>query len=180
MDKPTDVLSFPLMEPDEKGKFFVPGGRAVLGDVIVSIDTARRQAEERGHPLQREVQILLVHGILHLLGHDHENGGAEAATMAAEEAWAPSRSPHRGERSQPSPQLLTLLRRAPSHLRVVRSYFPAAGSHLASDGVGGAGADSGPGGLGRRGGGCEPGEQGHGFARMHTAASPPQASAQFS
>lgn len=95
MDKPTDVLSFPLMEPDDRGKFFMPGGRAVLGDVIISVDTARRQADERGHSLQREVQILLVHGILHLLGHDHENGGAEAVRMAAEEA--------RGKPQNPSP-----------------------------------------------------------------------------
>lgn len=54
--------------------------------MIISIDTARRQAAERGHTLQREVQILLVHGVLHLLGHDHESGGTEAIVMASEEA----------------------------------------------------------------------------------------------
>lgn len=93
MDKPTDVLSFPLMEQDDRGKFFMPGGRAVLGDVIISVDTARRQAAERGHSLQREVQILLVHGVLHLLGHDHENGGEEAVAMAVAEARAPAALP---------------------------------------------------------------------------------------
>ncbi len=71
IDGPTDVLSFPQSEgmefpaPDEED--FVP----LIGDVIISLDTARRQADEVGHPLEREVTVLLVHGILHLYGHDH-------------------------------------------------------------------------------------------------------------
>lgn len=64
-DKPTDVLSFPLDES--------PGPEAVrlLGDVVISIDTAERQARSRRRPLLEEVRFLLAHGILHLIGYDH-------------------------------------------------------------------------------------------------------------
>ena len=66
-DRPTDVLSFSMREgegadPDDP----------VLGDVVISLETAARQAAERGHSPAREVQVLLVHGVLHLLGHDHD------------------------------------------------------------------------------------------------------------
>lgn len=66
-DRPTDVLSFSQLEGDP-----VPGLPLVLGDVVISLETAQRQADERGHSLENEVQVLLVHGIVHLLGHDHE------------------------------------------------------------------------------------------------------------
>lgn len=62
-DRPTDVLSFP-------GEETVEGVH--LGDIAVSVPTARRQALERGHSVERELEILLLHGILHCLGHDHE------------------------------------------------------------------------------------------------------------
>ncbi|KAL4528549.1 hypothetical protein Ndes2437A_g03114 [Nannochloris sp. 'desiccata'] len=58
----------------------------LLGDVVISLDTAARQAKERNHSLHDECRILLVHGVLHLLGYDHENGGAEADEMAEAEA----------------------------------------------------------------------------------------------
>lgn len=61
-DAPTDVLSFPQDDPDG----------VVLGDVVVSLDTAERQAAERGVDLIDEIRVLLVHGLLHLLGYDHE------------------------------------------------------------------------------------------------------------
>jgi probable rRNA maturation factor len=64
-DRTTDVLSFPGGGPD-------PSGGHHLGDVVISIPTAARQAAEVGHSLAREVRVLLVHGVLHLLGHDHE------------------------------------------------------------------------------------------------------------
>ena len=64
-DSPTDVLSFPSWEP---GDPFMPPH---LGDVFVSLDTAARQAEERGHSLEREVALLVSHGLTHLLGFDH-------------------------------------------------------------------------------------------------------------
>lgn len=65
-DAPTDVLSFPLDGPAGPG----PGER-LLGDVVISVDTARRQAAEYGATLQREIYRLLIHGLLHLVGHDH-------------------------------------------------------------------------------------------------------------
>lgn len=63
-DKPTDVLSFP-------GEA-MPDGSRHLGDVLISVPTARRQAEVRGHSAERELKVLLLHGLLHCLGYDHE------------------------------------------------------------------------------------------------------------
>ncbi len=80
MDKPTDVLSFPLVEPDDA----YAGGERLLGDIVISIDTARRQAADYDAPIDREVQRLLIHGVLHLLGHDHMEPG-ERQAMEAEE-----------------------------------------------------------------------------------------------
>lgn len=60
-DKPTDVLSFPG-----------PGGASGLGDIVVSVDTAERTARRRGRSLQRELDVLALHGFLHVLGYDHE------------------------------------------------------------------------------------------------------------
>lgn len=80
-DKPTDVLSFPLYEPGEAPSH---DGERLLGDVVISVDTARRQAADYDAPLQDEVYRLLIHGILHVLGHDHEEP-AERETMEAEE-----------------------------------------------------------------------------------------------
>ena len=75
-DSATDVLSFPA-------ESFGP--MAVLGDVVVSVDTASRQAEEVGHSLRDECRVLLVHGTLHLLGLDHELSEVDAEVMAAAE-----------------------------------------------------------------------------------------------
>lgn len=63
-DRPTDVLSFPLEEPRARG-------RGPVGDVVVSLPTALRQAGEGGWSLARELRRLLAHGLLHCLGHDH-------------------------------------------------------------------------------------------------------------
>lgn len=72
VDRPTDVLSWPL-EDDAPA-----ATEDVLGDVVISLDTARRQAEARGWSLEEETALLLVHGILHLLGHEDETeAGAE-------------------------------------------------------------------------------------------------------
>jgi probable rRNA maturation factor len=60
IDAPTDVLSFPYEEED------------LWGEVVISLDTCRRQAEERGHSFERELSILIIHGVLHLLGYDDE------------------------------------------------------------------------------------------------------------
>lgn len=76
-DRPTDVLSFSMREGEEADP-----DDPVLGDVVISLDTAARQAAEQSHPLDQEVRHLLVHGVLHLLGHDHEEDD-EAAQMDA-------------------------------------------------------------------------------------------------
>ena len=64
---PTDVLSFSLLEGEQAGH-----RGALLGDVVIGLAVAERQARERGHGLVEELDRLLIHGLLHLLGHDHE------------------------------------------------------------------------------------------------------------
>lgn len=72
-DRPTDVISFALEELSEGEVAIVPadGMPVVLGDIIISIETAARQAEEYGHTFDRELGFLALHGFLHLLGYDH-------------------------------------------------------------------------------------------------------------
>ena len=69
VDRATDVLSFAFRESDEPEVF--GAGFEVLGDVIISLERAKAQAEEFGHSFRREVIFLEVHGLLHLLGYDH-------------------------------------------------------------------------------------------------------------
>jgi probable rRNA maturation factor len=71
-DEPTDVLSFGLSEKGGSPFVLPPGEAASLGEVVISYPTALRQAEEQGHNVESEVARLLVHGILHLLGYDHQ------------------------------------------------------------------------------------------------------------
>jgi probable rRNA maturation factor len=68
-DRPTDVLSFPS---DEKG---------YLGDVVIATGVARRQATEAGHALATELRLLALHGLLHLLGYDHERDDGRMARL---------------------------------------------------------------------------------------------------
>jgi probable rRNA maturation factor len=70
VDRATDVLSFPDGER-------LPSGRCLLGEVVISIDSARRQAEALGHGEVRELCELALHGTLHLLGYDHERDQGE-------------------------------------------------------------------------------------------------------
>ncbi len=72
-DRPTDVLSFPgdLEDAAQEGTAVVPQ-EGHLGDVVVSVPTAARQARSRGHDASREIRLLVLHGVLHCLGHDHE------------------------------------------------------------------------------------------------------------
>jgi rRNA maturation RNase YbeY len=79
-DYPTDVLSFPDGEPDPAN------GRLYLGDIAISFPQARRQAQLGGHPVQAELQLLVVHAVLHLLGHDHAVAGEKARMWAAQAA----------------------------------------------------------------------------------------------
>ena len=87
-DVPTDVLSFPLEE--EQGGEVEPeviGGPAtrMLGDIVISVEKAVTQAAEYGHSVERELAFLLVHGLLHLLGHDHDKDEAAKKLMRSEE-----------------------------------------------------------------------------------------------
>lgn len=79
-DKSTDVLSFPL---GEDGKYDINNetGAYLLGDVVISLETAVKQAYIYGHSLEREVGFLTVHSMLHLLGYDHETSALDAANM---------------------------------------------------------------------------------------------------
>jgi len=83
VDGPTDVLAYPLQEPDDVGFPRIPH----LGDVVISLDTARRQARSRGRPAWHEVALLASHGLLHLAGHDHRSA-AEWAPFEAVQALA--------------------------------------------------------------------------------------------
>lgn len=76
-DRPTDVLSFAAHEGEP-----MPGLEGALGDLVISLDTAAAQAREHGHSLEEEVAVLTAHGLLHLLGLDHERGEAEAKRQA--------------------------------------------------------------------------------------------------
>lgn len=86
VDRPTDVLSFALDEggEDEPELLDVPEEH-LLGDIIISAETAQRQGEEFGHGLTREVVYLAVHGLLHLLGYDHMTEEDKVIMRAKEE-----------------------------------------------------------------------------------------------
>lgn len=77
VDRATDVLSFSAWDGEE-----IAGMDAVLGDVIISTETARRQARACAHPVETELVVLFVHGLLHLLGLDHERGADDARRQA--------------------------------------------------------------------------------------------------
>ncbi len=83
IDEATDVLSFSQHETDE----VFPGvdDENLLGDVVISVETARRQAEQRGIEMDVEIETLLVHGLLHLLGYDHAES-CQAEVMFARQA----------------------------------------------------------------------------------------------
>ncbi|HUT97133.1 MAG TPA: rRNA maturation RNase YbeY [Dehalococcoidales bacterium] len=85
-DEPTDVLSFSAREQAADSPPFIPPPDGVLhlGEVIISYPQALKQAEERGHPLKKELAILLIHGLLHLLGYDHEEEAQEHKMQARE------------------------------------------------------------------------------------------------
>ena len=84
LDMPTDVLSFPL---GENGEYDIDPatGAKLLGDIVISIEHAEKQAKDYGHTLQREIGYLTVHSMLLLLGYDHIHGGLEAVKMREKE-----------------------------------------------------------------------------------------------
>ena len=74
VDRPTDVISFAFLDNEEnKEQLLKSKGPVCLGDIYISVDKAKEQAKEYGHPLKRELSFLFVHGLLHLLGYDHMN-----------------------------------------------------------------------------------------------------------
>ena len=78
IDAPTDVLSFPASETDPDT------GARYIGDILISVPRAQVQADAAGHPLEAEVQLLVVHGVLHLLGHDHAEAEQKARMWKAQ------------------------------------------------------------------------------------------------
>ncbi len=97
IDKTTDVLSFPMQAA---GSLSLPAGDAclkpgpspsqspgqkLLGDIVISIPTACRQAKQSGHSLKNELDRLIVHGLLHLVGYDHEKNAYQARKMRSKE-----------------------------------------------------------------------------------------------
>jgi probable rRNA maturation factor len=78
IDAPTDVLSFPASERDPET------GARYIGDILISIPRAQAQADAAGHPLESEMQLLVVHGVLHLLGHDHAQAEEKARMWQAQ------------------------------------------------------------------------------------------------
>lgn len=98
MDRPTDVLSFPSLEYDNAGDFsfleqenaaceyFDPeSGELILGDIVISVDKVRQQAQEYNHSIKRELGFLVAHSMLHLFGYDHMSE-EEAAIMESKQA----------------------------------------------------------------------------------------------
>jgi probable rRNA maturation factor len=84
-DAPTDVLAFSARE--DGGPFLTaPDAGGYLGDVIVSYPRAVAQAEDQGHPVERELDLLIVHGLLHLLGYDHAGEEEKALMWSRQEA----------------------------------------------------------------------------------------------
>jgi len=96
-DKPTDVLSFPQLDDHDEATVSARTSRLqteattrdapplALGDIVISIDTASRQAAELGVTVAARIRTLLIHGLLHLLGYDHERSPSEARRMFARE-----------------------------------------------------------------------------------------------
>lgn len=91
IDSDTDVLSFPMLNLDPSDRetwleeldrcLTLGNQQVVLGDIVISVEKAGEQAQEYNHSLTRELGFLMVHGILHLLGYDHEKGQSEEKTM---------------------------------------------------------------------------------------------------
>jgi len=87
-DKPTNVLSFPMLEREDLLDLAPSGPPELLGDIALAHETCAREATEKGVPLAHHATHLIVHGLLHLAGHDHELGEAEAEAMEALEIKA--------------------------------------------------------------------------------------------
>ncbi len=80
-DKPTNVLSFPMLEAEELAELDLEGPPVLLGDIALSFDTCAREAAGKSVPLQHHASHLVIHGLLHLAGLDHETSEADAQVM---------------------------------------------------------------------------------------------------
>jgi probable rRNA maturation factor len=87
-DKPTNVLSFPMLEREELLALGSAGPPELLGDIALAYETCAREAAEKGIPLEDHAAHLVVHGLLHLAGHDHETSAGDAEKMEALETKA--------------------------------------------------------------------------------------------
>jgi probable rRNA maturation factor len=100
-DKPTNVLSFPMAEEEELAAATEPGPELLLGDIVLARGVCEAEADEKEIPLERHAAHLMVHGTLHLLGHDHMDDDS-AADMEAREVRALARlgiaDPYEGDR----------------------------------------------------------------------------------
>jgi probable rRNA maturation factor len=94
VDSTTDVLSFPQIsnfefrnselkkqKPQTHSEFRIPHFELPLGDIVINLHQTKRQAAEHGHTFNEELRLLMIHGLLHLLGYDHEKGGYAARKM---------------------------------------------------------------------------------------------------
>ena len=92
IDTATDVLSFPMVNMEngrilsEEGDYDLDEELLLLGDIVLSMETAQMQAEQYGHPLERELAFLISHGVFHLLGYDHMEEDEEAVMLSKQEA----------------------------------------------------------------------------------------------
>lgn len=87
-DKPTNVLSFPMLDRDDLLDLADDGPPEMLGDLALACETCTREAAEKGVPVEHHASHLIIHGLLHLAGLDHETGEAEAEAMEALETKA--------------------------------------------------------------------------------------------
>jgi probable rRNA maturation factor len=106
--RPTDVLSFPWEGEGESGLDEFGNGefRNFLGDIVISVATAERSAKAEGHSTEEEVRLLILHGVLHLLGYDHETdeGEMKSLELSMRERLGPPAGPFTGQ-TQPTGQM---------------------------------------------------------------------------
>jgi probable rRNA maturation factor len=76
-NRPTDVLSFPASPKAPFWNAIDVEGSPILGEIVISVDTAKRQARQEGHSITAEIKLLIIHGALHLMGYDHEADNGE-------------------------------------------------------------------------------------------------------
>ena len=92
VDRPTDVISFAFLDGEKDKDAILHGkGPASLGDIYISVDKAKEQAESYGHSLERELSFLFVHGLLHLLGYDHMTKDQEEVMFKLQDEILPSK-----------------------------------------------------------------------------------------